>query len=80
MQSSACTGRSSKPQSNLRAPMKAPNAGLCARCRHCKTVQSARGSAFLMCLLHERDARFEKYPRLPVVRCAGYVQKAGAAP
>jgi hypothetical protein len=28
-----------------------------------------------MCLLHERDPRFAKYPRLPVVHCPGYKEK-----
>ncbi|MDP9036748.1 MAG: hypothetical protein M3O50_18260 [Myxococcota bacterium] len=53
--------------------MSPPPAGLCQRCRYGKQVVSARGSAFLLCLLHERDPRFAKYPRLPILRCAGYV-------
>jgi hypothetical protein len=50
-------------------------AGLCDRCVHCKQVGSARGSVFRLCLLHERDPRFAKYPRLPVLSCPGYVKK-----
>jgi hypothetical protein len=46
--------------------------GLCADCRHARRVESARGSVFTRCALAERDPRFPKYPRLPVLRCAGY--------
>jgi len=46
--------------------------GLCAVCRHARIVQSARGSMFYRCRLAESDPRFAKYPRLPVLRCAGY--------
>ncbi len=46
--------------------------GLCATCRHTRVVQSARGSTFYLCRLAEVDPRFFKYPRLPVLRCAGY--------
>ena len=46
--------------------------GLCASCRHARIVHSSRGSIFYMCRLAETDPRFAKYPRLPVLRCAGY--------
>ena len=46
--------------------------GLCAACRHARIVQSARGSTFYLCRLAESDPRFSRYPRLPVLRCAGY--------
>ena len=47
-------------------------AGLCTNCRHARRVQSDRGSVFVRCELALTDARFEKYPRLPVWVCAGY--------
>jgi hypothetical protein len=50
--------------------------GLCEHCEHTKRVESARGSAFRLCLLHDRDARFAKYPRLPVLQCVGYMRRA----
>jgi hypothetical protein len=53
-------------------PDEPPPAGLCEHCRHCKKIESARGSVFRLCLLHERDPRFAKYPRMPVVHCPGY--------
>jgi hypothetical protein len=46
--------------------------GLCAACRHVRVVQNTRGSTFYLCRLAEEDARFARYPRLPVLHCAGY--------
>jgi hypothetical protein len=46
--------------------------GLCADCVHKRVVQSARGSEFYLCQLSFTDARFPRYPPLPVVRCDGY--------
>ena len=51
--------------------------GLCRTCAHARTVASARGSTFYLCRLSETDARFPKYPRLPVLRCAGYETAQG---
>ena len=53
------------------------NSGLCRTCVHAKIVRSDRGSTFLRCLLADRDARFPKYPRLPVLKCEGYVHRGG---
>ena len=49
--------------------------GLCRICLHVKLINTPRGSTFYLCRLSETDPRFAKYPRLPVVRCAGYVAK-----
>lgn len=46
--------------------------GLCAGCRHVRLVTSARGSSFVMCGRSRTDERFAKYPRLPVLACAGF--------
>ncbi len=46
--------------------------GLCTTCRHVRVLSNARGSTFYLCQLAEIDPRFDKYPRLPVLRCAGY--------
>lgn len=54
--------------------MTKPEPGLCATCKHKRVLTSARGSCFYLCQLHERDARFAKYPRLPVVICEGWVR------
>jgi hypothetical protein len=47
-------------------------AGLCADCVHARSVESDRGSIFLLCELSRSDPRFTKYPRLPVLFCDGY--------
>lgn len=49
-----------------------PPAGLCATCVHARRIESARGSVFVLCARSRDDARFPKYPPLPVVRCAGW--------
>jgi hypothetical protein len=50
-------------------------AGLCADCQHSCKMTSDRGSVFWFCELSKVDARFVKYPRLPVRGCAGYEAK-----
>jgi hypothetical protein len=49
-------------------------AGLCADCHFMRLMRSDRGSTFLLCELSATDKAFPKYPRLPVLRCAGYEQ------
>ena len=51
-----------------------PKVGLCSRCINARVVLSGRGSRFYLCELASRDPRFRKYPALPVVRCAGFVE------
>jgi hypothetical protein len=57
-------------------------AGLCDGCRHQQAVTSARGGWFSMCRLSFVDARFPRYPALPVVECAGFDSRepAGGRP
>ena len=45
--------------------------GLCRTCRHARQVPTPR-ALYWLCTLSETDARFEKYPRLPVLACDGY--------
>ena len=47
-------------------------AGLCDACVHQRVIRTTRGSAFSMCLKHKDDARFPKYPPIPVGRCPGF--------
>lgn len=49
--------------------------GLCFDCLHSHRIQSARGSTFYRCKLSETDPSFPKYPRLPVLHCAGWIRK-----
>jgi hypothetical protein len=57
------------------APTPRLQAGLCADCMNARRVESERGSVFVMCQLSAKDANFPKYPRLPVLSCAGYLRK-----
>jgi len=50
--------------------------GLCERCQHARRIPSSRGSVFYLCTLSAVDDAFPKYPRLPVIQCAGYCEKA----
>lgn len=45
--------------------------GLCASCQHCRMVPGER-STFYMCRRSAVDPAYPKYPRLPVLSCAGY--------
>jgi len=49
--------------------------GLCTTCSHMRRMQNDRGSTFYLCELSTTDARFPKYPRLPVIQCVGYVSR-----
>lgn len=46
--------------------------GLCGVCRNSRRVESDRGSVFWLCELSRTEARFPRYPRLPVWRCPGF--------
>jgi hypothetical protein len=48
------------------------DAGLCARCQYAQIIRNNRGSTFYLCRLSATDPRFPKYPRLPVLTCAGF--------
>jgi hypothetical protein len=50
-------------------------AGLSERCVNVRVVSSQSGTHFYRCGLASTDPRFAKYPRLPVLRCAGYARK-----
>lgn len=47
-------------------------AGLCANCRHAQRIFNRRGSVFLLCGRAAGDARYLRYPPLPVLRCPGH--------
>ena len=50
--------------------------GLCGHCRWVRDVVTRTGSAFIYCRKSESDARFPRYPVLPVRSCSGY-EKSG---
>ena len=47
------------------------NPGLCAHCRHGRPIEGAR-STFWLCERSRSDPAYPRYPRLPVVHCAGF--------
>lgn len=55
-------------------------AGLCASCRHVAVQTTARGSRFYRCRRAETDARYVRYPPLPVRACSGYEAKGARVP
>ncbi|MEP7049647.1 MAG: hypothetical protein ABJB12_04810 [Pseudomonadota bacterium] len=50
--------------------------GLCAICTHARVIESVRGSEFWLCERSKNDARFKKYPPLPVRACLGFERTA----
>jgi hypothetical protein len=52
-------------------PPPLPAAGLCAACRWAAVHASARAT-YLRCRRAETDPAYPRYPRLPVLACAGY--------
>jgi hypothetical protein len=60
--------------------MAVPGAGLCNSCVHQQVVKTTRGSRFSLCLLSKtRPDEFRRYPRLPVLECAGHAPVAQPA-
>lgn len=53
-----------------------PRVGLCAGCRHHRVTGNRRGSRFFLCERSSTDARFRRYPPLPVLECAGFEKGA----
>ena len=56
------------------------NAGLCDDCRWCRIITSDRGSRFYRCRLSDTDARYPRFPRLPVLVCEGFSRFDDPAP
>ncbi|HEY2536742.1 MAG TPA: hypothetical protein VGI24_07140 [Solirubrobacteraceae bacterium] len=55
------------------APRRArPAAGLCDTCEHQVEVPNTRGSVFSLCARSRTDSAYPRYPRLPVLACAGH--------
>ncbi len=46
--------------------------GLCRMCLHVRLVRTSRGSRFHLCRRSEKDPSYARYPRLPVIQCAGF--------
>jgi hypothetical protein len=54
----------------------ATGAGLCDTCTHQQVVRNTRGSVFSLCLRSRTDPAYPKYPRVPVLSCAGHEPRA----
>jgi hypothetical protein len=52
-----------------------PAAGLCDSCAFQRQVPNTRGSVFSLCNRSRDDPSYPRYPRLPVLDCAGYVRR-----
>jgi hypothetical protein len=59
-------------------PPHSRTAGLCGSCRNARIVNAKSGSRFYLCQLSAENPLFAKYPRLPVMHCAGYRAPANA--
>jgi hypothetical protein len=55
-----------------------PAAGLCDSCAHQRVIRNTRGSSFSLCERSRFDPGYPKYPRLPVVECAGWESREEA--
>ena len=54
------------------------NAGLCDTCVHQRVIKNTRGSTFSLCQRSKTEPdSYPRYPRLPVMRCAGYERGSG---
>jgi len=49
--------------------------GLCDTCTHQRVVSTTRGSRFSLCERSRDDERYPRYPRLPVLECAGHERR-----
>jgi len=50
--------------------------GLCASCVHSSAIHNKEGNTFWLCKMSEKDVRYPKYPRLPVLNCAGFERRS----
>lgn len=46
--------------------------GLCGSCRHGHRIDTGRGTRYWRCRRSEGDARYPRYPPLPVLACHGW--------
>jgi hypothetical protein len=54
--------------------------GLCDSCLHQKLVPNTRGSVFSLCLRSREDPAYPRYPRVPVLACAGHQPRPASGP
>jgi hypothetical protein len=64
---------SSDPSTSTRRER--PAVGLCDTCVFQRKVPNTRGSTFSLCNRSREDPAYPRYPRLPVLNCAGYERR-----
>ncbi len=52
-----------------------PQAGLCLDCRFVKVAGNKKGSTFFLCRRSDDEPQYARYPALPVLDCAGFMQR-----
>jgi hypothetical protein len=52
--------------------------GLCDTCVHQRIVRNTRGSVFSLCERSRVEPEFPRYPRVPVLVCAGHQPRQAA--
>ena len=72
----SCIFESERVVTDTNAEQDEAKAGLCAACEHARRTESDRGAVFWRCELSRTDPSFPKYPRLPVLECAGFAARA----
>jgi hypothetical protein len=60
------------PDQPSKPPARTSHAGLCDSCVHQQEVRNTRGSTFSLCRRSRNDPAYPRYPRVPVLECAGY--------
>lgn len=55
-------------------------AGLCPVCRHVRETGNRQGSVFFLCTRSQTDARFPRYPPMPVLACPGFEPQSAEEP
>ncbi len=50
--------------------------GICLGCRWVRVQPTTRGARFYRCARADRDARYLRYPPLPVRHCDGFESRA----
>ena len=52
--------------------------GLCDTCVHQQIVRNTRGSVFSLCRRSRDEPAYPRYPRVPVLECAGHDPRPAA--
>ena len=59
--------------------MNREQSGVCRNCAYGRWLKTGGGGEIILCRLSDSDARFPKYPRLPMLSCPGWSPPADVA-